>query len=388
MSPPFSRPDGLAPSVSPFTAGAHAFGNESSYRLGVEEELLLVGADGVSLASDVEALVERVGEIDGSVDGDTFASCVELATPIVVDGEEAHAKLVDLRRAVGSAGRGTSIMGSGVHPVAAWGQLTYIDQPRYRWLAGELRSLLDRTPTCALHVHVGLPTPELAVRVCNGLRRHLPLLLAFAGNSPYYEGVDSGYASARWGIWRAFPRTGVPPTFADYEDYLRRVAQVCLAGGLEDFSYLWWDVRPNPRLGTIEMRVMDAQASVEVTAALASLVHALVILEVHDAPSADDLLPEAITEGCFRAARDGLDALLWDGTGFRPGREIALAAIDQATPWAREAGFDRALEPLSRVIAEGGEARRRRRAHEHGGIGSVVADLLRETLSEPTGSAV
>ena len=180
-----------------------------------------------------------------------------------------------------------------------------------------MRGFMRRTPTCALHVHVGMPDPESAIRVCAGLRSYLPVLQGLAAHSPYWHGRDSGFASARAQLFRAFPRAVIPPAFtswAHYEDY---VGAWLAAGDAPDYTFLWWDIRPHPRLGTVELRAMDAQSRLAAVAGLSALVHglALALLEGR----ADPPVPGAeIVESSFRAGRDGLAATVrWDGS-MRP----------------------------------------------------------------------
>ena len=359
--------------------GAHAFGSGPSFRLGVEEEHLLVSpAPDHALdpaIRDVLADLADLGAVPGAVEADTFAACVELVTPILGGADEAGHALGRLRGAV--LGAGGTPMGVGLHPVSAWGDAVHADGSRYQRLAADLRGLLGRTPTCALHVHVGLPDPETAVRVTNRMRAHLPLLVALSANSPFWHGADSGLASTRWATWSAYPRTGVPPTFADYAHYEQLVTELCAAGGLDDFSYLWWDVRPNPRLGTVEVRIMDAQSSLEATTGLAALVHGLVLTEAESPPwsAASSVGPEAVAESCFRAARDGLDADLWDGDGWRPAREIAARVLSRI----RGGGRDDALEALDRLLREGGGAGRQREVFARRGSRGLLAHLVADT---------
>ena len=130
----------------------------------------------------------------------------------------------------------------------------------------DLVSLLA-TPPCGLHVHVGVPDPETAVAVANAMRHHLPLLAALTANSPFRDGEDTGMASARASVVRSYPRFELPRAFRDYEDFLRVADQLIAAAGVDDYTYIWWDVRPHPKLGTVEVRGMDVQPRPEQNAA-------------------------------------------------------------------------------------------------------------------------
>ena len=166
------------------------------------------------------------------------------------------------------------MIGAGLHPTAEFGDTTQFPSRRYRLLATEMRGLLGRTPTCALHVHVGLPDTETAIHVYNALRGHLPLLQALSANSPYWHGRDSGLASARAQVFRSFPRSEIPPAFSSFDEYAELVGAVTAAGELPDYTFLWWDMS-HPMLGTVEVRALDSQSSLSAVAGIVALVHSL-----------------------------------------------------------------------------------------------------------------
>ena len=243
-----------------------------------------------------------------------------------------------------------------------------------------MRGLVDRTPTAALHVHVGMPDPETAISVCNRLRAYLPLLQALAAHSPYWHGADSGFASARSVVFRAFPRSTIPPAFAGWDHYADVVGWWEATGDLPDYTYLWWDLRPSPKLGTIEVRAMDAQSRLESVAGLAALVHALAFA---CAEGAEEVTPpsEALSESSFRAARDGLEATVWWRGAMTPMRAVAADTLELARPFARELDGEDALEEIERILREGGGADRMREAHAAGGMDGVLSRLAEETYS-------
>jgi YbdK family carboxylate-amine ligase len=164
---------------------------------------------------------------------------------------------------------------AGTHPLTVWEETRVSGAGRYRDLDDSLRVLARREPTMALHVHVGVPAPEDAVRVLNGLRRWLPVLLALSGNSPFWQGRDTGFASARTLIFQAFPRAGPPRWFSGYADYVDAVDALITSGAVPDPSFVWWDARLQPALGTVEVRVMDAQSTMREVAPLVALVQSL-----------------------------------------------------------------------------------------------------------------
>jgi carboxylate-amine ligase len=258
--------------------------------------------------------------------------------------------------------------------------VVHVPQERYLAIADSMRGLLERTPTCALHVHVGMPDPESAIAAANGLRAYLPVLQGLAAHSPYWHGRDSGFATARAQLFRGYPRGIIPPAFAGYDDYLAFTDAWVLAGDLPDYTYLWWDVRPHPRLGTVELRAMDAQSRLDSVRGLAALVHALAVA-CAQGESREPAPGHELMETSFRAGRDGLDAtILWRGE-LRPLREAAADTLAFARPYARDLGGAEALEEVERILREGNGADRMRAAHERGGMRAVLALLARETAA-------
>ena len=171
-----------------------------------------------------------------------------------------------------------------------------------------MRELARREPTFGLHVHVAVPEPDAALRALNAVRAHLPVLLALSANSPYWQGRDSGLASARTPIFQAFPRTGPPRAFRDYAEYVEAIDVLMRCDAIPEPTFLWWDARLQPRFGTLEVRIMDAQTRVADTAAIAALVQCLVKLEAEREPG------EPMPARCSTRTASSPPA-----TGWRPG---------------------------------------------------------------------
>jgi glutamate---cysteine ligase / carboxylate-amine ligase len=355
----------------------HVFGRTAPFGLGVEEELLLVQqAPPHALDHRASAFVRRIDS--PLVKPDVYEAMVETASPVCSGAHEAVAELELLRGAL--RGAGATLAGAGVHPEAGFGEVVHVPLPRYDHIHATMRGLLERTPTCALHVHVGMPDPETAIAACNRLRAHLPLLQALAAHSPFWHGRDAGFATARAQLFRGFPRAMIPRAFAGWDDYVTAVQAWVAAGELPDYTYLWWDIRPHPHLGTVEVRAMDAQARLSSVCGLAALVHALA-LACADGQGAVEPA-EALTESSFRAGRDGLRATIWWASALRPVPEVAARALAIARPYARAHGEDAALEEIERILREGNGADRMRAAHAAGGMSAVLDSLVREA-AEP-----
>jgi carboxylate-amine ligase len=212
------------------------------------------------------------------------------------------------------------------------------------------------------------------------MRPWLPVLQALAAASPYWHGLDSGFDTARAQHFRGYPRAIIPPAFGSWDGYERFTSQWVRAADVEDYTYLWWDLRPHPRLGTLEIRAMDAQSSLDAVAGLSALVHGLVLVAAErDAGPADGLESDVLMESSFRAGRDGLDAtILWNGA-LRPVRDVAGEAIELA----RGAGAGPALGHAERLLDEGNAAGGMRAAHARGGMRAVLEHLRDDALRPP-----
>ena len=324
-------------------------------------------------------LEQRASELVARIDApyvkpDVYEATVECATSVCADATEAAAELQLWRDALRDAG--ATLAGAGLHPAAAHGEVVHVLHPRYDRIHATMRGLVERTPTCALHVHVGMPDAETAIVVFNRLRAHLPLLQALAAHSPFWHGRDSGFATARAQLFRGFPRAVITRPFANWDDYAKTAGTWVAAGALPDYTYLWWDIRPHPRLGTVEVRAMDAQSRLGSVAGLAALVHALATACADGHGTVEP--EEALTESSFRAGRDGLAATIWSRGRLKPVREVADEALALARPYSASG----ALEEIQRILRDGNGADRMRDAHTAGGLPAVLERLVNEA-AEP-----
>jgi carboxylate-amine ligase len=352
------------------------------YTVGIEEEAMLLDPDTWELAHCSDKVVEVLSErIAAHVDVETHRSALELATGVHDDVGSAAAEMRGLRVALREAvhSLGLSAASAGTHPFAVWQDTLVSRGARYEFVYGSMRELARREPTFALHVHVGLTSPNDAVRLTNRMRAHLPLLLALSVNSPFWQGRDTGLASARTPLFQAFPRVGIPRRFRDYADYVDTVDLLMRCDSLPDPTFLWWDVRPQPRFGTVEVRIMDAQSSVEQTASLAALVQSIARLEVERGYVSSRALevPEALDENRFLAARDGMAAELIDVEREMrvPARELLAALVDACMPHARALGCERELAGVLAMAERTGADSQLELASGAGGLQGLVRGL-------------
>lgn len=356
-----------------------AFVPGGEFGVGVEDELMLVddvgqlmGESAVQLVADLQR--RHVGP--GAVVGEVYADQVEVTTPVCRGGDDVLANLTGLRSSLVSGG--ARILSAGVHPTAALGGVVTTSSSRYDRIVDEFAGLL-RTPTAALQVHVGLPDEPGLMRAYRGLRQRLPLLRALSAGSPFWHGRDSGLATARSAIIRSYPRHGVPPLLRTWDDYVTRTEAVLAAAEADDPTYVWWDLRPRPRIGTLEVRVMDAVPSASLAAGLAALVQGIARRAV-ESPDTLDLSDDVLAVNDERVTRNGLDTRVVDvDQELRPLREVAARVLAEAREVLAGDGLAAPLEAIEERLAAEPEPDRQRRVVATQGMPSLLEDLVART---------
>ena len=355
------------------------------FTIGVEEELMLLDGDDFALANRIETVMPRLPEpVVVQATQETHGSALELCTRVHAEVGGAMVDLHELRSGLAEtlATLGLRAAGSGTHPFAIWQEIAVTGGERYEFVQGSMRELARREPTFALHVHVGLPDPETAIQVHNRVRVHLPLLLAVSANSPFWQGRDTGLASARTPLFQAFPRVGIPRPFRDYAHYAKEVDLLIRTEAVPDRSFLWWDIRPQPEIGTVEIRSMDAQSRMDDTAALVALVQSVVKLEAEERITTERSIDaqEAISENRFLAARDGVHASLIDAEREirRPVTEILQDVVEAARPHAQDLGCESELEANLELVKESPADRQRAVAADSPSLAQMVRGLADE----------
>jgi carboxylate-amine ligase len=332
---------------------------EAGFTLGVEEEVMLVTPGGWNLAQASDEVLPRIApELRGHYHPETHQAAVEIATGVHDDVRSVVAELRTLRDGLRRTclEQDLAVASAGTHPFAVWRETAVGRGARQAAVYGSMRELARREPTFALHVHVGMPGPEEAIHVLDRMRVHLPMLLALSANSPFWQGRDTGLASARTPLFQAFPRVGVPRRFGSYAEWVSTVDLLVRCEAFPDPTYLWWDVRVQPRVGTIEVRIMDAQTDLRRTAALAALVQCLARLELQEgwAEAASHAPQEVWDENRFLAARDGGTVELIAATlGARvPLADRVADLLVHLRPHARALDCVDELETVQELLAE------------------------------------
>jgi glutamate---cysteine ligase / carboxylate-amine ligase len=365
----------------------HNFGTSRRFSLGVEEEFQLVGRESFELVSRVDEVLSEVAgeEHDGRVKPELLQSVVEVATDVAGSVGEAMDDLRGLRSRLreAAAERDALIASAGTHPFSRYEHQEVTDRPRYRELAADMRWVAERELIFGLHVHVGIGSPDTAVACVNAARTYLPELLALSASSPFWQARSTGLASTRTKVFEAFPRSGLPPAFRSWQEYEELVERGVRTGSFADATYIWWDLRPHPSLGTVELRICDAQPSLGTVAAIVALVQSLVatLAERHEAGEALPVQPVTLVdENKWRATRDGLDATLVDleHDTERPAREALLDLVERSGTAARRLGCAAELESIEGILARGTGADEQLRVYEETGSLLAVAQWIAE----------
>ena len=335
-----------------------AFGAPSPLTVGVEEEVMLLDAGTLDLAPRAEEVLVRL-EGDARFTRELPASQLEILTTPTATAGEAVAQLAEGRRALAAAvGDEMRLAAAGAHPFAETeGVLS--TGGRYDAIADEYGVIARRQLVFALQVHVAVRGEERALAVYNALRSYLPELAALAANAPFHGGRDTGLASVRPTIGEQLPRQGVPPPIASWEEHAEALGWFADRGGW------WWELRPHPAHGTLELRVPDTQTTLTDAAAVVAVAHALVgrLCERHDAGEQLPVAPTwRIEENRWSATRHGVEGALRDlATGEpMPTRERLRALLAELAPSAERLGCAAELAGAEALVEANGAIRQRR----------------------------
>ena len=342
----------------------HAFGTSDPYTLGVEEEYMLLDGETFDLVQHIDTVLAAVAghELEPRINSELMQSVLEVATPVCHTPAGVQQQLLRIRRYVTDVARekGLRVGSAGTHPFSLFEAQRITAKDRYRALVDQMQYIARRELIFGMHVHVAVDDPEKAIQVVNGLIAHLHELVALSASSPFWRGEPTGLRSSRHMVFAAFPRSGPPPRFRDYDDYAQVVNQLEKTGCIQDYTHIWWDIRLHPRLGTIEIRICDAVTRLEDVIAITAYCQALVkhyselVERGEEIPSFHRILT---TENKWLAARYGLSAPVMDlHTGRR--NRLPVAALVRRT--LKTAAPARARPGI------GGGARRHRRDPEPG----------------------
>jgi glutamate---cysteine ligase / carboxylate-amine ligase len=340
------------------------FGESAPCSLGVEEELMILDAETLEQVAAVDRILRGVEGLDlpGRVKTELFASVFETNTYVCASVAEVDAALPELRRAAADVAEqeGLAIAAAGTHPFARPEGQAIVKEERYVTFVGYGGISVRRQGVQGLHVHVGMPSADDCWRCLDAIVPWLPVVLALSANSPWYAGERTGMASNRAPVLAELPRAGVPPAFASYAEWESWVERLTRLGVAEDYTRIWWDARPHPKLGTLEVRVPDQPTDVRLSAAFTALLQALCATALAGSlPRADSSLGDRgradYVQNRWSAARFGPQAQLLhpDGESYVRASELGAELLDLVRPAAAELGGE---EQLARLDPTGCEA--------------------------------
>ncbi len=342
--------------------------------------------DGETLmpSPSVDALLRTAAgrQLPGRLKTELHASVVELNTDVCESAHDAVAGVGELRDfAIAAAGaQGLALAAAGAHPLVRPEALEIVPEPRYLGMAEHLGPSARRQGVSGLHVHVGMPGGDDCLRALEWVLPWLPVVLALSANSPYMGDAETGLMSSRAQVLAELPRSGAPPVFASYsgwEAYAERLTRLGIAA---DYTLHWWDVRPHPRLGTLELRMPDQPTSRLRTGAFVALLQALCAVALSSPPRAPDPAGRSIYgQNRWAAARFGPRAGLVhpDEDRLVPASELGAELLELVRPAAETLGSRGLLEALVPTTCEGDRQLEVGRAQ---GLGAVCADLVDRTL--------
>src|SRR5829696_2273395 len=360
------------------------FGASAPYTVGVEEEYQLIDPVTLELSPVIGAVLaarDAAGLPSDLVASELSASCIEARSPVYDDVAGLAGELPELRRRVKGLveGCGALLAAAGAHPFSDATAQPITAGERYRRVEEEMGWAARTQAIYGLHVHVAVPDEEAAIRATNTLARNVPLLIGLSGNSPFWRGQDTRLSSVRAKVFGLVLRSGLPPAFRSWEEFERHVEFLVRAGSIPDYTWCWWDARPHPRIGTVELRAPDVQTEAGRTVALAALTQCLVATAGDHRPE-DPLFTE---ENKWRAARYGLDARLHDfSTGqSTTARDSTRNLLEALRPVSQDLGCESELEGLLDIVGGGSGADKQRTVFQKRGSTKDVARYLAEATA-------
>ena len=362
--------------------------------LGVEEEFLVVDKATSALVPRAEGFLEQArAALGDAVDPELNLCQIEVETPVCTTLAQVRHELIRLRRGLDSAADrvGNRVVAVGTHPFGFWqDQRIDHENERYRRMEDVYQIVAREQVICGCHVHVGIADRELGLETMNRARPWLAVLLALSANSPFWKGLDTGFASYRLQVWQRWPTSGMPPSLPSFGEFQELVGQLTSIDAIEDPTFLYWYVRPSVRFPTVEFRSCDVCLVVEDTVAVAGLVRALAWTCARDALEgrADPNLPTEVMEAAmWRASRYGLGAHLVSPTAMvtRPAGEVVAELLGHLREGLEAHGdWDEVSGLVGTILRRGNGASRQlaafaRRRDTH----DVIADVLAATVPAP-----
>jgi carboxylate-amine ligase len=370
-----------------------AFAPNEYPTLGVEEEFQLIEPDTGEMTPKVDAVIAAMApEFRERLCHELFLSVVESRTDVAENVDELVDDVIEGRRRLDAACRnvGTRLVAAGSHPFSRWQDQKYVLSDHYQWVRDHCGTVSHRLLSFGLHIHVGVRSDAAALYVMREMRPWLYPLLAMSANSPFYEGLATGLMSVRTHLFNGMPRTKFPPRFETFQQLEEHYAKLLAAGDVSRPGDLWWSIRPQPPLGTVEIRVMDLPTDAYRIGALAAVYQAAVATYQDAFGAAEPLTAagaceEYLLQNRWQCMRRGLAATLIDPIGGEivPVRDFLRRLLDLCQPKAEQLGSSAYLEFARQICEAGNEAERQIALCERlgGDLRELELELARRTIA-------
>ena len=360
-----------------------------SFTLGIEEEYQTVDPTTRDLRSHIstEMLAQGKLRLEERVKAEMHQSVIEVGTRVCRNIQEAAEDLYDLRRNMVRLAEenGLMLVAGATHPFADWRAQEIYPDPRYAQVVEDLQLVARSNLIFGLHVHVGIEDKEAAIRIMNSLRYFLPHILALSTNSPFWQGMETGYKSYRAKVFEHFPRTNLPDAFASYSEFESYVDLLVKTGCIDNAKKIWWDIRPHPFFNTIEVRICDIPMRAEESIAIAALIQATAatLYRLHSLNVDYRQYSRALLmENKFRAVRYGLDGKMIDFGKQEevPVRDLIGEYLDFVGDEMRALGSETEVGYVRQMLEQGSGADRQLQVfRETGSLLDVVDFMAKET---------
>jgi carboxylate-amine ligase len=373
------------------------FNASAGSSLGIEVELQLVDRVSRELRSGASQILRRLeadrGEVHPKAKNELIESNIELITGVCSTVAEARADLEGTLGEVVPVAHelGLALCCAGTHPFSEWAAQEITDNERYHRLVEEVQWPARRMAIFGIHTHVGVRSAEKAIAIANALCGYIPHFLALSASSPWWHGRDTGLASTRSKIFEGLPTAGVPQMLDSWDEFSELMTTLISAKSISSIREIWWDIRPHPNFGTVELRICDGLPTMSEITTVAALAQCLVEWMDHLIDRGYTLpCPKAwiVGQNKWRAARHGIDAeiIVDDSGGLAPLRGAIAELVEELTPIARRLGCEKELDHTRRILNHGPSYLRQRRWVEQGAtLPDVVDGLISELRSDEPG---
>jgi len=359
--------------------------------LGVEVEIQLLDPKSYELTSAIEPLLANVPEdLKENIKHEVMQCYVEISTDVCSDITAVRKDLTEKFNWIEKLSKeaGIKTLLSGTHPFSDWVDQKVSPIERYQKLVKELQWTARRMVIFGLHVHVGVDNADKAISVNNEMVKFLPHLLALTANSPFWRGHRTGLLSTRSKIFESLPTAGLPIYLKDFNEYLWLIKNMIQTNSIQTFREIWWDVRPHPDFGTVEIRICDCPTSFEEIMAIAGLIQTMVVKFSDDFSEGKEMLlthPSIIRQNKWRAARYGVDDhfINWKTYEAIPAKEAIHSLLELLEPTSKKLGTGKELKGIEKILERNNGATHQLKFHEKKKDFKKLIDNLMGRFNEP-----